>query len=343
MGDLENIRIMIKHKMYSFIRGKLCYLPESFLRFIEGIFQLKLSYKYYNSLLPNASKTAICMIDGVVNHGGLSDRLQGILSTYYVSQQLGINFKIYFVSPFSLETYLVPNEVKWQISASEMCYNNKISSPIFIRSIEHKREKQRYKSFCKALCDSSKVQFHVYSNVKCFPDADYSFLFNKLFKPSKVLQLAIDFHLAKINTRYISITFRFQQLLGDFKERDFKILPLKERNCLIKKCIDIVKDLYSKNQFLYHCILVTSDSSTFLREISSLPYVYVIPGKVVHMAYTFNSSLDVYLKSFVDLYMIANASEIYSAQVGPMYDSGFPKLASKIYEKPFHLITKSFV
>lgn len=340
---MENTPIMIRHKIYKYFRSKFRYLPESLLQIAEGIVQCKLRSKYYSAKLPDSKKTAICMIDGVVNHGGLTDRLQGILSTYYICEQLGINFKIYFISPFNLNDYLVPNEVQWQISVADIYYDNQTSTPIYIRNIKGKQERKRYEKFRERLRNSQMSQLHVYSNLKCFPDNYYSYLFGRLFKPSEALKHEIDFHLNKIKKQYISLTFRFQQLLGDFKEGDFKTLSLEERNHLIKACISIVENLYIENMGMYSCILVTSDSSTFLKEILHLPYIYIIPGEVVHMAYTFNSAFDVYLKSFLDLYMIANASEIYSVKIGPMYDSGFPRFASKIYGRPFHLIAKTSI
>ena len=100
------------------------------------------------------------------------------------------------------------------------------------------------------------------------------------------------------------MVFRFQQLLGDFKEDGYQILSVQKE--LIEKCINKVEELY----VLYHSgqkILVTSDSITFLKTIRKQKnYVSIIPGKVVHMNYTSEAEYKVYMESFIDLLMLLN-------------------------------------
>ena len=71
----------------------------------------------------NKSKMVICMLDGRALHGGLSDRLMGIISTYKVCKLLNLDFRIHFVKPFFLNDYLVPNKIDWKISYEEISYN----------------------------------------------------------------------------------------------------------------------------------------------------------------------------------------------------------------------------
>ena len=64
---------------------------------------------YYSMEAPRAQnerKQVICMFDGRMHHGGLADRLRGIISTDYVCKQKGYDFRIYFVHPFCLEDFL---------------------------------------------------------------------------------------------------------------------------------------------------------------------------------------------------------------------------------------------
>lgn len=160
-------------------------------------------------------------------------------------------------------------------------------------------------------------------------DNEYGPLFHELFKPTRELQEQINYHLDKLGgkKKYISCTFRFRQLLGDFKEGG-EILPLEKRKLYIERCILTVKDLHLKNSD--KSILVTADSSTFLSKLRerALPYVYIMPGKVVHLGFTFNASHAIYLKSFLDMYMISLADIVYLVRDELMYHSGFPYRAA---------------
>jgi hypothetical protein len=100
-------------------------------------------------------------------------------------------------------------------------------------------------------------------------------------------------------------------------------------------------------------ILVTSDSSTFLDELRvsvggphvsssasdiSSNWLYVIPGKVVHIGFTFDASKKTYMKSFVDYYMLSYASAVYLVRDKLMYHSGFPKRAAMLHGVDYHEI-----
>lgn len=84
--------------------------------------------------------------------------------------------------------------------------------------------------------------------------------------------------------------------------------------------------------------MVTSDSATFLECAKKKDFVYVISGKVVHMEYTTDASETVYLKSFVDLFMLSYAEKVYLV-VGPdMYHSGFAQRGAMISGVPYEEI-----
>ena len=73
---------------------------------------------YYSTDAPrarNERKQVICLFDGRTDHYGMTDRLRGIVSAYYVSKEMGYDFRIWFVNPFRLENYLEPNAVDWRI------------------------------------------------------------------------------------------------------------------------------------------------------------------------------------------------------------------------------------
>ena len=74
------------------------------------------------------------MADGRKSHGGLADRLRGIVSTYEYCLNHRVDFRIHFTSPFNLEDLLLPNEYDWRIGAGEISYNPTFSTPVYIDS-----------------------------------------------------------------------------------------------------------------------------------------------------------------------------------------------------------------
>lgn len=303
----------------------------------NGLFhdiEKQLEQKFYKndfSTIPNR-KTIIFMVDGRSIHGGLADRLRGICSVFAVCKKNNWDFKINFIYPFKLTDYLVPNKYDWSINDSEISYNIKYSAPVLLNSYQLPTKYHRIYLFKRMF---RKKQLHVYSESPWGYD-QFSVNFNLLFKPSKKLQESINKHLKIIGTDYISVTFRFQQLLGDFKEGNYPILLREEKDKLINECINQLYLLH--NKYKNKKILVTADSITFLNSIKTIDYVYVILGNVVHMDYSEKESYIVYEKSFIDYFLIANAKKIHLIYNNQMYRSGFAQQAAKIYNRPYEEI-----
>jgi len=253
---------------------------------------------------------------------GLADKLRGVVTLYSFCKENNIDFFINWVYPNDLRNYLIPNNYNWAINDYEISNDTKItdcdygnlSINDFLGVVENKLE--------------NTDTISVFTN-NFYQQKDFGQLFNELFKPVDRLQIGIDFHLKQIGCEYISATFRFQQLLGDFKERDYDpILPLAEREPLINKCINHLTNIFNQNN--YKKILVTSDSISFLNKVKMFDFVYVIPGQIAHIGHDHGHNVDVYMKSFLDFYLLTHSKCIYSVSEGKMYDSGFPKVASRI-------------
>ena len=263
--------------------------------------------------------------------GGLSDRLRGIVSVYAECKRQRRPFRIVF-EPLHLEDYLAPNEYDWRIGEDEIDWDLAKSYPCVLLTY-HNDPHNRWQHFVQSSVLRSYFrkhchQLHVFTNM--IPsDEEYQTLFHELFRPTDDLQQLIGYHLEKLGGKgnYISCTFRFRQLLGDFKEGG-DTLPVEQREAYIERCIETVKKLHK--QYGDKNILVTADSSTFLSELKekSLPYVYVMPGKVVHLGFTADASKAVYMKSFLDMYMISYADTVYLVRDKLMYHSGFPLRAA---------------
>lgn len=263
--------------------------------------------------------------------GGLSDRLRGIVSVYAECKRQRRPFRIVF-EPLHLEDYLAPNKYDWRIGEDEIDWVLAKSYPCVLLTYhndshnlwQHFVQSSVLRSYFRKHCH----QLHIFTNM--IPnDEEYQTLFHELFRPTDDLQQLIGYHLEKLGGKgnYISCTFRFRQLLGDFKEGG-DTLPVEQREAYIERCIETVKKLHK--QYGDKNILVTADSSTFLSELKekSLPYVYVMPGKVVHLGFTADASKTVYMKSFLDMYMISYADTVYLVRDKLMYHSGFPLRAA---------------
>lgn len=90
-------------------------------------------------------------------------------------------------------------------------------------------------------------------------------------------------------------------------------------------------------------LLVTADSVTFLKRAVQLEGVHIIPGTLTHIDGNKNQAIknpfEVYLKSFVDFYMLIGAQKIYRIGTPQMYPSKFPAYAAKVNGIPFESIT----
>ena len=285
-------------------------------------------------------KRAVCIYDGKIKNGGLADRLRGIVSVYEICKKKNIDFRLIFNSPFELSNFLVPNKVNWQIEKDELNYNPGVTDVCYIDALtgSNYEANQQKKWFTREFNKKYK-EFHIRTNATFAYNGDYATHFDELFKPSAKLQASIDRQKEIIGTGYISTSFRFLNLLGDFNESvDFQNkLTNEEKSELIAKNIEQLKNLHKKHPGKR--IIANSDSTTFLQEAAKLDYIYTIPGNITHIdGKNTSSEYATYEKTFLDFFMIANAEKVYLVQTGQMYNSGYPFAAAKIYNKPFEKI-----
>ena len=277
------------------------------------------------------SDYVVFMADGKLKHGGLADRLRAMVSLYYYCKLVNVSFKAYFVSPFNLTEYLVPNVYDWEIDYNQLSFDNVKAKAIIVKNNRNDNLKYLKKRISS---DISKKQLHIYTNI-AINGIDYKQEFYELFKPSAYLQEEILKNKQEIGGKYVSVTFRFQQALGDFKESFNKPLSTIEQNLLIEKCLAFICKVKNKHSD-YEKVLVTSDSVKFLRIAKEKnDFVYTIPGVIHHIDYTKDAGQMHYVKSFVDLYMLSAADYLYSYSTGVMYsNSGFAVFAAAIGGKP---------
>lgn len=290
-------------------------------------------FRYLNIFSYDARTTpiGIAMIDGRKWHGGMCDRFKGIISLYNYCLTKNIPFKIYYNYPFNLSEYLLPNEYNWEIDETELPKSIWNVRP-FIAIAETGR---------RLLKLDTKKSIWYYGNrdlglyIKEFPfNTQWGVTFKKLFKLSPLLEEAFNQTREQIKGDYVAVVYRFQNLLGDFDEYNFKsIQDNTYKQSLIARAIEELENIRKIHPD--KTILVTSDSISFLKKVEKFNYTFIIPGKIEHMDTTENDQKHVQLKSFLDFFMISESKAVYSVVINEMYKSEFPEYAAKINNIPF--------
>lgn len=299
--------------------------------------------------LPLFRQEMVVMVDGKMSHGGLTDRFRNILSVYDYCKHHELPFKIYYVYPCDLRLILTPSSYDWIINANELSHHFADSKELtlYVKPIETYPDEERFTAENNlthtAILDNAirkyhHTQFQLYGNCM-LAKGKYKALFEELFTPTAYLQERINQCLVHMKEEYEAVTLRFQQLLGDFEEGGFKVLPYDEKENLINKCIHKIIQLRKDGFFTTKKLLVTSDSSTFIRRVSNIPDIYTISGEMKHMDFTKDNSLTMNVKPFVDLFLLAKAKRLTLLRTGEMYKSGFPEFAAELGGKPFQEIS----
>lgn len=275
-------------------------------------------------------KTSACVIsclDSNFDSTGFADRLRGMISCFAYSKAIGAPFRIEHSSPFMLSDYLTPNHYNWLLGENEKSYNLFYANPVVIMQ---RRVGQRSRRLFHL---SKKRQHHIYTNTDYVKEinlrykTEYLFpcLFQELFRPSLLLESILKTHRDCLRSLggYVSVSFRFVQLMGDFIDVRGETLSKEEQLDLLSRSIKVIRQLYCKEQ---KTVLVTSDSSSFISEVSKISYVYVIPGRIGHIG--FSAENEITEKMFMDFILISEADHVYMARSGKMYRSNFARTAA---------------
>lgn len=276
----------------------------------------------------------IFMVDGRMGHGGMFDRLKGLITVYAIARSHGKNFFLHFNYPFRLEKYLEPNKYDWRIDDKDITYSYPSSKPV----IAYGELKQP-----RRLLKNRKGDTHFYYgadslwylNKRIGLELDWGTMYRELFKPTAYLQKYIDYYKEDIGKDYVVFHTRFLNLLGDKVETAVNPELDDERKIELKNiCKDKIKELAGDNK-----VMIASDSMNFIEFIKEeIPNVYVVPGTVKHVDTAGETNDAENIKMFLDYYLISNATKVYNL-VGPgMWKSAFPEYAAKIGNVPFERI-----
>lgn len=284
--------------------------------------------KYYHFSIKGLNKVkplAIFSMDSKDFTNGFADRLRGIISIYAYAKLHNIPFRINHEKPFLMETFFVPNKYDWLLKEGEMSNNILRARPIVLRN---------YTKGFRIIHLNKKCQYHFYVNINLLDllnsrynrDFNYKTLFNELFKPSQLLQENIAPYVHYVESGYISISFRFMQLMGDFQDCMGEVLSEAERYELISKCHTFIHKLHNENPQTPY-VLVTSDSATFMKSINNIDFVFTLPGDIGHIGFSNNENT--HLKTMMDFYMISKAQKAYMGYSDKMYKSHFAQSAAQ--------------
>lgn len=313
------------------------------LRIIKDIFyrepKFKAKYYKFGNRKSNKNNALIFMADGRLAHGGLFDRLKGIISVFAISKVQNKRFGINFTDPFRLEDYLVPNKYDWMLKPDELTYNFfEVRPLIAYGEITDPRR----------LLKLHRKQTHFYYgynilgkiNEKYGTQYEWGRLYRELFKPSEHLQKYIAMYKDEIGERYYSVHLRFLNLLGDAIETSNNpCLQEKDKNELINKCFNCLLELKQRHDSEGLRLMLASDSMVFLNEVKKrIPEAYIIPGEVKHIDTAGKTNDAQNLKVFVDLYVMSGAEKVYSIVSEGMWPSAFPEYSALISGKPFERI-----
>lgn len=340
---LERLPIRVIH----FVRQVLApFSREEFVYLISTLAVSKSRFRYnYNTddtVYLNDKLQIICIIDEK-NFWGLTDRLRGCIAIFNYCKLNQYDFKIHFTHPFDLEWFLIPNKYDWRIDAINLSKNKKNTYALWLDERESlfRNLNKCQKVTLDLICRKKNLrQLQLYTNTQILID-DYGKDFNYLFTKSSYLAFHLSQHKQLLEKKYISISFRFINLLGDSEENvmGFYVLNESDRKDLIDKCIEEVKQIKLNNPDITQ-FLITSDSNYFLEKCCNIANVYIVQNKHYHMGYTDMKNMEHHLKPFLDLYMIAGAQIVYQVKLYGMYKSGFPEKAALIYNRPYVLIER---
>jgi len=278
----------------------------------------------------------VFVCDGVMNHGGFFDRMKGIISIYALSKVRHRRFIIYFVHPFNLEEYLVPNRYAW--NSKDISFDYPYSKPV----VGYFEFLYPWRIMMNRI---GEVHYYFGYNILTRINAryktnfDWSALYHELFKPAPFLQTEIDALKSKFGKDYISVHVRFLNLLGDNNENEsrYKTLPEKEREGLIKKVEDTIEKLHIDYNMP---LLLSTDSNVFLNNLKNKNHILTVPGVSRHIdnEEKENQQKRENLKLFLDYYMLAEGKEVISIIGSGLYQSDFPRYSAIIGGKPFKRI-----
>jgi hypothetical protein len=276
----------------------------------------------------NDKRRIIICFDGLFPHGGLVDRLKGIISFYEVAKKLDYDFYIHFEHPFKLSSFLKPNNANWKLENRKLQYNPLNTKIFYLMDVFSANPLELIrKSDAKTILIYSNVDFMGTINSQNDVEENHEIWRNNYFELFSDAPL-LEKELKKLpQEKRIVFHTRFTSLMGDFKDTTNVVLTEIDKQKLIDKLITRIKEtaVLHPNVSIY----VLSDSVFFLNYIKENTKYSILDGNPKHLGLKSSiSNLESHLKTFSDFYFMTKSDVIYLLKFGQMYDSGFSKYAA---------------
>ena len=215
------------------------------------------------------------MLDGEIHHGGVTDRMRGILTAYAECRRRGIPFHIHWIHPFPLTDYYLPATFDWRITEEDICRDLRQARPVVVDDIPDRPARRRIRAALAAM----PRQLHLYTNAD-YARGDYARLYREVFRPAPAVEREVAHHRRALGEGYWSATTRFLTLLGDFTDWLTQPLPPAEQQALMEKVGERILRLLDEIPSGAR-LLLTSDSKKFLDYARTLsPRIYTVDGPV---------------------------------------------------------------
>ena len=293
--------------------------------------------------LPNHTKknnTVFFIIDKKYKQAGLADRIKAIVNIYFIAKRNELKFKLYFKYPFDIERYFKPNLIDWRCDLSHLdksILTAKLAMYRAVYPVPKLTKGWQYHYYWYVGTDL--IRYYYSQNSEWLdPEKwrdEFKQCFDELFTPSEyLLNLAAATGLQERN--YISVHFRFVNLLGNF-EGKLKLYPTleeDEQETLITKCLNSLKDISEVHSGLP--IYVFSDSEKFLARCEALGYLRISGGQIGHIAHS--ESDTVANKAMLDFYIISRSKVVYTIAHHGMTIGEFSTYAATIGGAEHHYI-----
>lgn len=280
----------------------------------KSIGYCKKNIRYYSRLrFKNIKNKNVLffVVDPNLKHPGLADRFKAIIGCYYIAVKNNYNFKIIYKTPFPLENFITENKVKWIADFKDLEYSIGYTKFLTYRgAMELPRLKANKQYHCYNYNGSNLLK-----NITSNCDVLWSKLYNDLFKPTDRLQSALN----KVNIKpktYIAIHLRFVNALESFEIGHYNNLDDEKKTNLINRCKNKIREIIKNTSMP---VLVFSDSKIFLNAIKDMNVIILNPNDIGHVSFSNDDSN--FLKTFIDFYMISNASIVYRVIAPEMYSS----------------------
>ena len=291
----------------------------------------------------NQQPIIIIMFDNTMQHGGLLDRIKGLMSAKLIADELNYRFGIYTnEKAFNLFRFLHPVAKGIQLQKTQLIYNFWSSRPVVYYNVFNedkttilklfKRRKQQYHFYCNA--DIFKQFYPQLSQPQS--DSKWRACFHQLFYFDEYFNAVYQQLFSGKNVAGIHL--RFQSLLGDNEESN-RILPPDKQTILIDACIAriiAIQQAHATEQ-----LLVVSDSTVFLHHLQQAALIdnesiIYAPGKIAHIDFVHDEA--VLQKAVLDFYLLSKCSIIYQLLAKDMYNSQFCRYAAILGNTEYHLI-----